>query len=84
MGMSEINSLAPSRTTRDILKTLSAAEKIFWSDLSVIAKRGIASHVRDTAMSLAMIRALQTSLGEKFVEAPVLAARLLGMSNVAM
>lgn len=78
MGMSgdKIFSLSPS--AQDILATLASAERLFWADLAVIARRGEVSRMRDAAVSLAMIRALQSSLGKAGKAGPVLAASLLG------
>ncbi|KAH9945510.1 peptidase family C50-domain-containing protein [Amylocystis lapponica] len=81
MGMSGRRSSAMSPVTQDIVGTLAAAEKMFWSDLALIARRGNVSHVRDTAVSLALIRTLQTSLGKGGADAAVLAARLLDAST---
>lgn len=78
MGMSsdKIFSLSPS--AQDILATLVGAERLFWADLTAIARRGKVSRMRDAAVSLAMIRALQSSLGKAGKAGPVLAASLLG------
>ena len=63
---------------REILNTLSAAERSLRSDLSLIAHRGNVSSVRDTAISLALISALQSSLGNGSVDVSHLVARLIG------
>lgn len=77
MGMTgECFSTSP--TTKEILNTLNTAEKLFWSDLALVARRGNVSHVREAAISLALIRAFQTSLGKAGKDGPTLAARLLG------
>jgi separase len=78
MGMSgdKLFSLSPS--TQEILTTLDNAEKLFWSDLALVARRGKVSRVRDAAIALAMIRALQSSLGKASKAGPVLTAGLLG------
>ncbi|KAI0075567.1 hypothetical protein K474DRAFT_1599575 [Panus rudis PR-1116 ss-1] len=69
-----------SPATQEILATLDAAEKLFWSDLQLVARRGTVSHVRDSVVSLALIRAFQTSLGKTGEEGPMLAASLLDSS----
>lgn len=78
MGMSGDKLLSLSPSTQDILTALDSAERLFWADLALIARRGNVSDVRDAAVSLALIRALQTSLGKAGKEGPVLTARLLG------
>lgn len=79
MGMTSNQAFAGAPGTQEISATLMNAEKLFWSDLSLIARRGQVSQVREAAVSLALIRAFQTSLGKAGAEGPVLAARLLGM-----
>jgi separase len=78
MGMSgdKLLSLAPS--TQEILTTLDNAEKLFWVDLAFVGQRGKVLHVRDAAVSLALIRALQTSLGKAEKEGTLVAVNLLG------
>jgi hypothetical protein len=80
MGMSgdKLFSLSPS--TQEILTTLDDAEQLFWADLALVARRGKVSRARDATVSLAMIRALQSSLGKASKAGPVLTAGLLGQS----
>ncbi|KAH7929994.1 hypothetical protein BV22DRAFT_1001613 [Leucogyrophana mollusca] len=80
MGMSSSKTTALAPAT-DILGALDDAEKLFWADLVLTSRRGNVPHVREAAVSLAMIRALQTSLGRAGKEGPVLAARLLDSST---
>lgn len=79
MGMSggKEPSLIPA--TQEILGSLNDAEKLFWADLALTSRRGEVAHVREASVSLAMIRALQSSLGKTSAHTPLLAARLLGM-----
>lgn len=78
MGMSGDKNFSLSPSTQDILATLAGAERLFWADLAVIARRGKVSRMRDTVVSLAVIRALQSSLGKAGKAGPVLATSLLG------
>jgi separase len=78
MGMSGDRLLSLPSATQDILSTLDNAERLFWADLALVMRRGSVSHVRDAAVSLALIRALQASLGRAGKEGPVLATGLLG------
>jgi len=82
MGMSTKNDLALSPQTQDILGTLDTAQDLFWANLSLIARRGNVPDVRETVMSLALIRAFQTSLGKSGASGPALAAGLLGNSVI--
>ena len=78
MGMSSDKLFSLSPSTQDILASLASAERIFWADLALIARRGNVSRMRDAAVSLAMIRALQSSLGKAGKVGPALTASLLG------
>jgi separase len=78
MGMSGDKDLSLVPATQDILSTLGDAEKLFWADLALTLRRGTVSHVREASVSLAMIRAFQSSLGKASTDGPLLAVRLLG------
>ena len=80
MGMRRV-SLPVSVVTQDILAILQNAEKLFWSDLALVAKRGNVFHVRDAAISLSLIRAFQDTLGKALPQGPVLVSALLGEVN---
>ena len=73
---------SPSPSVLEILGLLHNAEKLFWSDLSLIGKRGHVFQVREAALSLALIRTFQGSLGKGGVDGPVVASRLLGMFEI--
>ena len=79
---SPIEASPVSTDTHEILSILANAEKLFWSELALVAKRGKVFHVRDAAISLALIRAFQASLGKTNKEGPTLTARLLGTCDV--
>lgn len=78
MGMSGNKSYAASASVQEILGILANAEKLFWSNLSAIARRGRVVQVRDAAGSLALIQLYQTSLGKSGAEGAVMVANLLG------
>lgn len=75
-------SLSPS--VLEILGLLQNAEKLFWSDLSLIARRGHVFQVREAALSLALIRTFQGSLGKGGADGSVIASRLLGMFEICV
>ncbi|KAJ6475784.1 cysteine peptidase C50 [Mycena vitilis] len=81
MGMSTDKALTLSPSTVDILHTLDHAEQLFWLDFTLFSRRGDASRVREAVVSLALIRALQTSLGKSGDQDPVLVAGLLDVSS---
>ncbi|KAJ7775022.1 cysteine peptidase C50 [Mycena metata] len=81
MGMSTDKAPALSPSTHDILHTLDHAEQLFWLDFTLFSRRGDVARVRDAVVSLALIRALQTSLGKSGDQDPVLVAGLLDVST---
>ncbi|KAJ7709735.1 peptidase family C50-domain-containing protein [Mycena rosella] len=81
MGMSTDKAPALSPSAHDILHTLDHAEQLFWLDFTLFSRRGDVSRVRDAVVSLALIRALQTSLGKSGNQDPVLVAGLLDVST---
>lgn len=81
MGMSTDKVPAPSPSTHDILHTLDHAEQLFWLDFTLFSRRGDVSRVREAVVSLALIRAFQTSLGKSGNQDPVLVAGLLDVST---
>ncbi|KAG6831576.1 hypothetical protein H0H87_004795 [Tephrocybe sp. NHM501043] len=64
----------------DILVTLEAAERLFWDNLTDIAKTGNISDVREGAVSLALVQAFQTSLGKSTGNTSSLTVSLLDAS----
>ncbi|KAG6920238.1 hypothetical protein DXG01_005007 [Tephrocybe rancida] len=80
MGMSNKSTVALLPATQDILMTLEAAEKLFWENLTLIAKTGNITDVREAVVSLALVHAFQTSLGKSRNNASSLTARLLDVS----
>ena len=77
MGMTCISS--PMRApSQDILEALSSAESIYMSGLSTFYEQSTSMHMRDSAMSLALIKAFQTALGASSNDGPAMAAHLVG------
>ncbi|KAF7305053.1 Cysteine peptidase C50 [Mycena kentingensis (nom. inval.)] len=81
MGMSTDKVIALSPSTHDILRTLEQAEHLFWLEFTLFSRRGDVPRVRAATVSLALIRALQTSLGKSGKQDPVLVAGLLDVSS---
>ncbi|KAG2038447.1 peptidase family C50-domain-containing protein [Suillus americanus] len=81
MGMTSDRVVSLTPSTQDILSTLDQAEKLFWADLALTADRGNVHHVREATINLALIKALQTSLGKGGKDGPIIAARLLDASS---
>lgn len=78
MGMSNKNGVVLTPPTQVILNALDEAEKLSWANLELIARKGDVASVREATVSLALIRAFQTSLGTLQEDGPTLAAGLLG------
>ncbi|KAG0699186.1 peptidase family C50-domain-containing protein [Suillus ampliporus] len=81
MGMTSDRAVSPAPLSQDILSALDHAEKLFWADLALTADRGSVPHVREATINLALIKALQTSLGKGGNDEPIVAARLLDASS---
>ncbi|KAF5368828.1 hypothetical protein D9758_003030 [Tetrapyrgos nigripes] len=65
----------------DIIKTLESAEKLFWTHLEYAGQRGRVPDVRESVVSIGLIRALQTSLGRSEISTPLLTSSLLDASS---
>ncbi|KAG8959161.1 hypothetical protein FRC03_008372, partial [Tulasnella sp. 419] len=81
MGMSSTEGAIPPTSTREILTTLVNAEKFFWSCLEIGSSHGEVHQIREAALSLAMIRALQTSLGRSDINGSNIVAGLLDVAT---
>jgi separase len=79
MGMSGVKTITVSPSASGVIKMLDDAEHLFWSDLGLVTRTGKAQRVRDAAVTLARIRALQNSLGRVGKNSSVVAATLLGL-----
>lgn len=78
MGTSSADVPPLSPPLQDIMRKLDHAEDLFWTDLELYSRKASVSHVRESVVSLALIRAFQTSLGRSEAVGPLLAASLLG------
>lgn len=81
LGSSNGPAPAMTQSSQDMLQNLDNTEKLFWSDLSLVSRRGRVFHVRDSLLSLATIRAFQTSLGRLDNIGSQIVATLLGESH---
>ncbi|KZV89225.1 hypothetical protein EXIGLDRAFT_771939 [Exidia glandulosa HHB12029] len=70
-----------SASTRDILKSFVTAETLLLSTLEMTFERGHVCQVREAAISLASVSALQASLGRKAETAGHVAAGLLNLAS---
>lgn len=78
MGMSCSEGGVTSSLTHDIPSLLEKAAQTYWSELDLISSQGEVPKVRNAAVSLAMIQALQTSLGKSGAAASNILINLLG------
>ncbi|KAJ8693527.1 separin protein [Pleurotus ostreatus] len=76
MSMSRPEGVTPS-ITHDIPGLLEKASQMYWSELDLISTQGEVPKVRNAAVSLAMIQALQTSLGKNGAAASNILVNLL-------
>ncbi|TFK38240.1 cysteine peptidase C50 [Crucibulum laeve] len=80
MGMSSKREMALTPLTNDILSALEQVEKLYWANLALTTHKGSVIDVREAAVSLAIVKAFQTSLGKPGDSEPVVAASLLDAS----
>lgn len=78
MGMESREAISSTIQSADVLDALSNAEKFFWEHLSLTASKGNIIKVREAAISLALISAFRTSLGDKKNDGSSTMASLLG------
>ena len=78
MGMSIDKGSSVSAQVQEVVESLTDAESHFVSALECFGRQGSVVHVRQSALSLALMRAFQTSLGTYDKFNPVLASNLLG------
>ena len=78
MGMTGEKAVSLSSSTQEILGLLEKAEHLFWAELTDTFSCGGVSQLRDSVVSLARIKTLQSSLGKASENGPMLAAHLLG------
>ena len=65
-------------SSRDVVEALNGAEEIYSTGLDTFYERGSITHMRDSAVSLALVKAFQAALGATGREGPAMAARFLG------
>ncbi|KAF8958159.1 peptidase family C50-domain-containing protein [Flammula alnicola] len=80
MGMGSKEDIRPILPSIDVMDALASAEKLLWAHLSMTSAKGNAVKVRDAAISLALIGAFRTSLGDRRVDGPSVMAALLDAS----
>ncbi|KAJ3998053.1 cysteine peptidase C50 [Lentinula boryana] len=73
-------SISVTPTMVDIAKDLEHTEKLFWSYLSALGQKGFVPYIRESSMSIAIIKTFQASLGRFDPKTPLLTAGLLDAS----
>ena len=71
-----------SMATSDIVDALSKAENLLSEYLNISTAKGSVIKVREAAISLVLVYAFRTSLGDRRPNLPSVMAKLLGMSPV--
>lgn len=79
MGMGSKERVRSIAQSSDVVDALSNAEKFFWEHLSLTASKGNVIKVREAAISLVLIAAFRTSLGDNRINGSSNMASLLGM-----
>jgi len=80
MGMESKEKLNPSLPSMDVVEALANAEKLLWSQLNLTAATGNTIKVREAVLSLVLVNAFRTSLGDRRQGIPSVMAALLGKS----
>ncbi|KDR77139.1 hypothetical protein GALMADRAFT_66375 [Galerina marginata CBS 339.88] len=80
MGMGSKEQIRPIIPSHEVIDALASAEKRFWAHLSMTAANGNVVKVREAAISLALIAAFRTSLGDKRSNGPSVISTLLDCS----
>ena len=78
MGMLSTGQSAWTLPSPDILDALANTEKLLWSHLNLMARKGSVVKIREAAILLALVGAFQTSLGNQRLKVPWVMASLLG------
>lgn len=64
--------------SQETARLLGVADGLFLENLSAMARRGQVPSVRESAIYLAYVRTLQTSVGRESADVPLIIANLLG------
>ena len=83
MGMLSRNTAQRVPPVGDVLVALDSAEKYFRDSIALTEKSGDVLHLRDAAVSLALVKAFQTSLGKIDDRNAIYATSLLGKNSCA-
>jgi separase len=79
MGMgSRTDIRVPTLPSVEVLDALASAEKLLWAHVGIAATTGNVIKIRETAMSLVLISAFRTSLGDRTIDGPTIMAALMG------
>jgi len=82
MGMgSKTEIRLPTLPSVEVLDALANAEKLLWAHVGITAKTGNVIKIRETAMSLVLISAFRTSLGDRTTDGPTIMAALMGKDS---
>ncbi|EIN08169.1 hypothetical protein PUNSTDRAFT_102931 [Punctularia strigosozonata HHB-11173 SS5] len=80
MGMLSDKGTSPPASLQEVLGIFAGAEQLWWANLASTAMKGEVLRVRDGALSLASVQALQASLGQNPETGPIVAMRLLDIA----
>ncbi|CAA7261156.1 unnamed protein product [Cyclocybe aegerita] len=80
MGMETREHVQPMLPSADIVEALANAEKLLWTHLASTARKGNVIEVRESVISLVLIGAFRTSLGDRRQDVPSTMAALLDAS----
>jgi separase len=79
MGMGNRTEIRPpTLPSVEVLDALASAEKLLWAHVGITATNGNVIKVREAAMSLILVSAFRTSLGDQRTDGPSVMAALMG------
>jgi len=79
MGMESRTEIrSPTLSSVEVLDALANAEKLLWAHVGVTATTGNVIKIRETAMSLVLVSAFRTSLGDQRINGPSVMTALMG------
>ncbi|KAF9479762.1 cysteine peptidase C50 [Pholiota conissans] len=80
LGMGSKEDIRTILSSIEVMDALASAEKLLWAHLTLNGSKGNVIKVRDAAISLVLVSAFRTSLGDRRVDLPSTMVSLLDMS----
>lgn len=79
MGMGSKEYIRTILSSMEVIEALASAEKMLWEHLRLTSANGNVVKIREAAISLVLVSAFRTSLGDKRADGASVMVGLLGM-----